>query len=60
MRRVVYKLGRVLNRGEESRALYGIMSSKKDITLRVSMTREHAELLTGCDSRHIVEVFIIN
>lgn len=58
VRRLVYKLGKILLPGEESRGLYGIMSNLKDITLRVSMTREHAELLTECDSRYVQEVFI--
>lgn len=58
VQRKVYKLGRILNPGESSRGLYGIMSEAKHITLRVSMTQEHAELLSECDSRYLQEVFI--
>lgn len=59
MRRLVYKLGKILLPGEKSRGLYGIRSNLKDVTLRVSMTQEHAELLTECDSRYLQEVFLI-
>jgi hypothetical protein len=58
VKRIKYKLGRILDVGEKSRGLYGIMSSAKHITLRVSMTQEHAELLTQCDSRYVQEIFL--
>lgn len=59
VRRIVYKLGKILKPGEKSRGLYGIMSSAKHITLRVSMIQEHAEMLSECDSRYLQEVFLI-
>lgn len=56
--RLKYRLGRILKPGEESRGLYGIMSARKHITLRISIIQEHAELLTQCDSRYLQEVFL--
>lgn len=58
VQRLSYRLGRILKPGEVSRGLYGVMSSSKHITLRVTITQECAELLTECDSRYIQEVFL--
>lgn len=59
VREVKYKLGKRLENGCISLGLYAIMSSKKDIVLRVSMTNEHAELLTQDESRYIREVYLV-
>lgn len=54
-----YRRGRVLQPAESSKSgLYAIVGTKKDIVLRVSLFKEGAEILTGCDSRHIEEVFL--
>ena len=58
VRRLRYKLGKVLPPGESSSGLYGIISTKKEITLRVSMSKDHAELLTECESRYVRELFL--
>lgn len=53
-----YKLGKKLEVGEKSRGLYAIMSTKKNIVLRISVLKEHAELLCDNDSRYLQEVFL--
>lgn len=58
VKRYKYKLGRTLAKGESSKGLYAIMSTSKNIVLRVSVIKEHAELLTQCDSRYLKEIFL--
>lgn len=58
VRRLEYKLGKILKPGEKSRALYAIRSYK-GITLRASMSSEHATMLTECDSRYMQELFLV-
>jgi hypothetical protein len=58
IRQVAFIRGKLLAPGESSPALYGIVSTKKDIVLRVPMTKESAELYAGDDSRHIEEIYL--
>jgi len=50
--------GERLSPGESSRALYGIVSTDKDLVLRVPMTKELAEVYSDEKSRHIEEIFL--
>lgn len=57
--RFSYRRGRVLKPTEKSKSgLYAIIGTRKDVVLRMTLFNEGAELLTGCDSRHIEEVFL--
>ena len=60
VRRVEYKRGKILEAGEKSRALYGIVGTKKNVMLRIAIQQELAELQTQCDSRHLQEIFLVN
>lgn len=51
--------GKVLESGEPSNGLYGVVSTKKDLLLRCPMTSESAKLYTECESRHIEEIFLM-
>lgn len=57
--RFSYKLGRPLEPGEEScNGLYAIVGTKKDLVLRISLTKEAAEFMTKDESRHIAEIYL--
>ncbi|WGH49755.1 hypothetical protein [Alishewanella phage vB_AspM_Slickus01] len=58
VRTLKYRLGKKLEKGEASRGLYAIVSAKKGIVLRISVLKEHAELLCDNDSRFLQEVFL--
>lgn len=51
--------GQPLEHGETSNALYGIISTRKDIVLRVSLTKEMAKTLTPDDERYIQEIYLV-
>lgn len=51
--------GKRLNPEEPSSGLYGVVSTSKDLLLRVPIRQELAQLYTECDSRHLEEVFLI-
>jgi hypothetical protein len=53
-----YIRGNKLQPGEKSRALYGVIGTKKDSVLRVPIQMETAKIYTEDDSRHIEEIFI--
>jgi hypothetical protein len=58
IRRWSYIPGRILDPGEKSKSgLYGIMSTQKNIALRISCIQETAELYRD-DSRYICEMYI--
>lgn len=58
MCRFKFKIGKRLAKGEESSTgLYAIMSSQTDITLRISLIKESAELMCEDDSRYLAEAF---
>ena len=50
--------GKQLKPGEESRAVYGIISTNSDIILRVPLQKEMAELMYDENFRHIEEIFL--
>jgi len=50
--------GKRLEPGEKSRGVYGVVSTRKDLVLRVPLRQEIAELYTQDDSRHIEEIFL--
>lgn len=54
-----YRLGKKLSKGEKSRGLYAIMSTRKDIVLRIALLQEQAELYCDYDSRYLQEVFLV-
>jgi hypothetical protein len=57
--RVTFHLGRPLQRGEISKSgLYGIMSKRKGIALRISLIKETAELYAEDESRTLCEAWI--
>ena len=58
IRQAAFIRGKRLASGESSPALYGIVSTKKDIVLRVPMTKESAEMYADDDSRHIEEIYL--
>jgi hypothetical protein len=45
--------------GEKSSALYGIVSKRKGILLRVAIQNDIAQLLGDDPSRELVEVFLL-
>ena len=50
--------GKKLEPGEESRAVYGVVATNKDLVLRIPLRKELAEIYTQDDSRHIEEIFL--
>lgn len=54
-----YKLGKKLAKGESSSGVYAVMSTKKDIVLRISLIKDQAELYCDYDSRYLQEVFLV-
>lgn len=54
-----YKLGKRLNKGDKSSALYAVMSTKKEIVLRCAIDINIANAYTECDSRYLREIFLI-
>lgn len=51
--------GKILRPGEiSSSGLYGIIGTRKNILLRVQLTKEIAEIFTEDPSRHIEEIFL--
>ena len=50
--------GNRLEPGQESRAIYGVVGTDKDLVLRVPLCKELAEIYTEDDSRHIEEIFL--
>ena len=50
--------GRRLEPGQESRGLYGIVATQKDLVLRIPLTKELAAIYADDDSRHIEEIFL--
>jgi hypothetical protein len=60
IRRFTFQLGRPLQRGETSASgLYALCSARKDITLRIALVREAAELMCDYDSRMIREAWLL-
>lgn len=59
VRRVGYRLGKVLADGEKSRGLYAVMSSKKHIVLRCEGIEQLARMKAECDSRYLQEIFLV-
>jgi hypothetical protein len=51
--------GNKLEPGQESRGLYGVVSTKKDLVLRVPMIKEVAALYCDGETRHIEEIFLV-
>jgi len=52
--------GNKLDLGEKSKSgLYAIIGTNKDLVLRVTMFREGAELLSGDNSRHVEEIYLV-
>ena len=59
VKRCTFQLGRKLLPGDISRSgLYALVSAKSDITLRISLQREIAELLCDNDSRYLAECWV--
>lgn len=50
--------GKKLHPGESSRGIYGIVSTDKDLVLRVPIRKELAEIYASDGSRHIEEIFL--
>ena len=58
MQEAHYIRGRRLEPGEESRGIYGIVATDKDLVLRVPLRKELAEIYADDSSRHIEEIFL--
>jgi len=58
MRTAKFVRTRRLAPNEKSDGLYGVVATKKDLVLRVPMTKELASIYAEDDSRHIEEVFL--
>lgn len=57
VQRFEFQIGKPLQRSEISRTgFYGIISTSKQIALRISLIRECAEYLTQDESRYLAEV----
>lgn len=51
--------GSKLSPGEESRAAYAIVGTRKDVVLRIALRREVAEMYYDGEHRHLEEVFLV-
>ena len=49
---------KVLNKGEISSGIYGVVSTKSNLLLRAPLRKELADMYSECDSRHIEEIFL--
>ena len=58
LERIRFHRGNRLYPGEQSRGIYGVVATKKDLVLRVPLRKELAEMYAEDDSRHLEEIFI--
>ena len=56
--KILFHRGRALEVGEDSKCLYGITSTNKDLVLRIHLRKELAEIYADDPSRHIEEIFL--
>jgi hypothetical protein len=60
LKRYEFKVGKILNKNEISKSgLYALVSLKGNITLRISLIQEIAELQRDDNSRYIAEAWIL-
>lgn len=58
---VTIKVGRRLKDGETSSSgLYGIVATRNDRLLRVSLSKDIAEFMCNDDSRYLAECYVLN
>lgn len=53
-----YVRGHKLQKGEESKGVYGIVGTSKDLMLRIALRKEVAEMYDDGEHRHLEEVFL--
>ena len=58
MEKIRFHRGKILNDDEDSDGIYGIVSTNKDLVLRIALRKELAQLYTNDPSRHMEEIFI--
>lgn len=56
--KLMFTRTRVLEKNQVSDGLYAIVSTKKDIVLRIHIRQELANMYIDNESRHLEEVFI--